>query len=103
MAEGFGKTAHDIGIVIAAGVMGPIVLDGGLPFHPVFIAIAIDCGSKMGMWINDSGFWVVSRMSGMSEVQTLRTASVMLAIEGTVGLFATLCLAAASKAGAFGG
>ena len=31
MAEGFGKTAHDIGIEIAAGVMGPIVLDGGLP------------------------------------------------------------------------
>ena len=103
MAEGFSKTAQDIGIVIAAGVMGPIVLDGGLPFHPVFIAMAIDCGSKMGMWINDSGFWVVSRMSGMSEVQTLRTASVMLAIEGTVGLLATLCLAAASKAGAFGG
>ena len=103
MAEGFSKTAQDIGIVIAAGVMWPIVLDCGLPFHPVFIAMAIDCGSKMGMWINDSGFWVVSRMSGMSEVQTLRTASVMLAIEGTVGLVATLCLAAASKAGAFGG
>jgi gluconate:H+ symporter, GntP family len=92
-----------VAMITAAGVMGPIVLDGGLPFHPVFIAMAIGCGSKMGMWMNDSGFWVVSRMSGMSEVQTLRTASVMLAIEGTVGLLATLCLAAASKAGAFGG
>jgi len=92
-----------VAMITAAGVMGPIVLDGGLPFHPVFIAMAIGCGSKMGMWMNDSGFWVVSRMSGMSEVQTLRTAAVMLAIEGTVGLLATLCLAAVSKAGAFGG
>jgi GntP family gluconate:H+ symporter len=46
------------------------------------------------MWMNDSGFWVVSRMSGMSEVQTLRSASVMVAVEGTIGLIATLCLAA---------
>ncbi len=47
------------------------------------------------MWMNDSGFWVISRMSGMSEVQTLRAASVMVAIEGTIGLIATLCLAMA--------
>jgi hypothetical protein len=32
-------------------------------------------------------------MSGMSEVQTLRTASVMLSIEGTVGLLTALALA----------
>jgi hypothetical protein len=31
----------------------------------------------------------------MSEVQTLRTASVMVAVEGTIGLIATLCLAVA--------
>jgi hypothetical protein len=36
----------------------------------------------------------------MSEVQTLRTASVILAIEGTVGLLATLGLAMLSTDGA---
>ena len=56
-------------------------------------AVAIGCGSKIGMWMNDSGFWVISRMSGMSETQTLRSASVMVLIEGTVGLVATLALA----------
>ena len=82
-----------VAMITAAGVMAPLVLDGGPPFHPVYVAVAIGCGSKMGMWMNDSGFWVISRMSGMSETQTLRTASTMLSIEGTVGLLVTLALA----------
>jgi len=82
-----------VAMITAAGVMAPIVADGTPAFHPVYVAIAIGCGSKVGMWMNDSGFWVISRMSGMSEVQTLRSAAVMIAIEGTVGLIATLCLA----------
>lgn len=82
-----------VAMITAAGVMAPLVLDGSLPFHPVYVAVAIGCGSKIGMWMNDSGFWVISRMSGLSEMQTLRTASVMLSIEGTVGLLATLALA----------
>ena len=42
--------------------MAPVVLTGSLPFHPVYVAVAIGCGSKPGMWMNDSGFWVVGRM-----------------------------------------
>lgn len=84
-----------VAMITAAGVMAPILAAGTPAFHPVYVAIAIGCGSKVGMWMNDSGFWVISRMSGMSEVQTLRSAAVMIAIEGTVGLIATLCLAVA--------
>ncbi len=84
-----------VAMITAAGVMAPLVAEGGGAIHPVYVAIAIGCGSKIGMWMNDSGFWVVARMSGMNEPQTLRTASVMVAIEGTVGLLATLALAAA--------
>ena len=82
-----------VAMITAAGVVGPVVLAGPIGVHPVYVAVAIGCGSKLGMWMNDSGFWVVSRMSGMSELQTLRTASVMVAIEGTVGLAVTLALA----------
>ena len=91
MAQGSATVA----MITAAGVMGPIVLDGSLACHPVYVAVAIGCGSKIGMWMNDSGFWVISRMSGMSETQTLRSASVMVLVEGTVGLAATLALALA--------
>jgi len=44
--------------------------------------------------MNDSGFWVIARMSGMSEQQTLRSASAMVMIEAVAGLAATLALAA---------
>jgi gluconate:H+ symporter, GntP family len=36
--------------------------------------------------MNDSGFWVVSRMSGMTEAETLKTATPMSALMGVVGL-----------------
>jgi GntP family gluconate:H+ symporter len=91
MAQGSATVA----MITAAGVMAPIVLDGSHAFHPVYVAVAIGCGSKIGMWMNDSGFWVISRMSGMSETQTLRSASVMVLIEGTVGLAVTVALALA--------
>jgi len=82
-----------VAMITAAGVMGPLVAAADLPFHPVYVAVAIGCGSKMGMWMNDAGFWVISRMSGMSEWQTLRSASVMVAIEGATGLVVTIALA----------
>ena len=82
-------------MITAVGIIAPIADAASLPYHEVYVALAIGCGSKPGMWMNDSGFWVISRMSGMSETQTLRSASVMVLVEGTVGLAATLALALA--------
>lgn len=84
-----------VAMITAVGIVGPIALADALPFHPVYVAVAIGAGSKVGMWMNDSGFWVIARMSGMNEAQTLRTASVMVFIEGCVGLVVTMALAAA--------
>lgn len=83
-----------VAMITAVGIVGPIALAGALPYHPVYVAVAIGAGSKIGMWMNDSGFWVIARMSGMTEAQTLRTASVMVFVEGCVGLIVTLVLAA---------
>jgi gluconate:H+ symporter, GntP family len=57
-----------------------------LGFHPVYLALAIGCGSKPFAWMNDSGFWVVCKMSGMTEGETLRNFSVLLTIMAVVGL-----------------
>ena len=64
-----------------------------LGFDPLYLAIAIGCGSKPFPWMNDSGFWVISKMSGMTESETLRSFSVLLTIMGFTGLIATILLA----------
>ena len=42
------------------------------------------------MWMNDSGFWIIGKMSGFTEAETLKTATVMMAIMGVVGLAVTM-------------
>jgi len=42
------------------------------------------------MWMNDSGFWIIGKMSGFSEGHTLRTATVMMTVMGVAGLVATV-------------
>ena len=73
-------------MLTAAGVVAPVALASDLPFHPVYLALAVGCGSKPVPWMNDSGFWIIGRMSGMSETETFRSASVMMSLMGCVGL-----------------
>lgn len=61
-----------------------------ITFHPVYLALAIGCGSKPIPWMNDSGFWIITRMSGMKEAETLRFVTPMMSLMGVVGLVATV-------------
>lgn len=66
-----------------------------LGFNPVYLATVIGSGSIVGVWMNDSGFWIVSRMSGLTVVETLRSFSILLAIIGVTGLITTILLSQA--------
>ncbi|CAN5905644.1 SLC13 family permease [soil metagenome] len=63
-----------------------------LPYHPIYVFLAIGFGAIGFSWMNDSGFWVVSRLSGFTERETLRTWTVLLSIISVVGLALTLAL-----------
>ena len=89
VAQGSATVAMVTGVGILAGFGSAEMLG----FHPLYLALAIGCGSKPGPWMNDSGFWVVCKMAGLTEVETLRTYSVMFTIMGFVG-FAFVMLAA---------
>ena len=65
----------------------------GLPFHPVYLAMAIGCGSKPFPWMNDSGFWVINRMSGMTIQESIRNVSCMMTAMAIDGLLAVMLLA----------
>ncbi len=82
-----------VAMITAVGIIGGVASQGALPFHPVYLAIAIGCGSKPFPWMNDSGFWIVCKMSGFTEKETIRYFSVLLTIMGISGLAVTMVLA----------
>jgi GntP family gluconate:H+ symporter len=86
VAQGSGTVA----MITSAAIMSPLVMASTLPYHTVYIAMAIGSGSMVGSWMNDSGFWVVKQMSGLTEVETLKTWTPLLVIMGCVGIVVTL-------------
>ena len=79
--------------MITAAPIAKALLAGGAPINPVYFAIAIGCGSKPFPWLNDAGFWIISRLSGLREAETLRTVSPMMSIQGVAGLALTMLAA----------
>ena len=81
-------------MITASGMMAAILgTEPVLPCHPVYLFAAIGFGGLPISWMNDSGFWVVCKMSGMTEKETLKTFSAVLTIMGIIGLFVILILA----------
>lgn len=79
-----------VAMITAVGVLGAFAEPGVLHCHSLYLALAIGCGSKPIAWMNDSGFWVICKMTGMTETEGLRAVSPMTILMGTVGLGVTL-------------
>jgi gluconate:H+ symporter, GntP family len=47
------------------------LLGAGLPYDAVYIFMSIGFGAMTLSWMNDSGFWVVCKLSGFTEQETL--------------------------------
>ena len=79
-----------VAMITAVGVLAPLAEADRLGCHPVYLALAIGCGSKPVSWMPDSGFWVICQMSGLTESEGLRTVTPMTLVMGGSGLLATL-------------
>ncbi len=88
IAQGSGTVA----MITTAGIMVTLTTGIDLPYHPVYLLLAIGFGSMFISWMNDSGFWVVCKLSGFSEKQTLQTWTVILGLIGLVGLIEVMIL-----------
>ncbi len=76
-----------VAMITGVGLMAAVIGDGaGLTYHPLYIFLAVGFGSITLSWMNDSGFWVVQRLSGFTEKETLRTWSVLLTAISLLGL-----------------
>jgi GntP family gluconate:H+ symporter len=85
VAQGSGTVA----MITVSSIMAPLIAATPPPFHPVYVACAIGSGSLVGSWMNDSGFWIYKQMSGLTEVEALRTWTPLLAILGITGYITT--------------
>jgi GntP family gluconate:H+ symporter len=91
VAQGSGT----VSMITTSSIMFALIGDGaGLPYHPVYILLAIGFGAMVVSWMNDSGFWVVARLSGFTERETLQSWTVTLGVIGVVGLVQVLIVAA---------
>lgn len=83
-----------VAMITAVGVLEQLAAPSVLGCHPVYLALAIGCGSKPVAWMADSGFWVICKMSGLTESEGLQTVSPLTVVMGVVGLLATMLGAA---------
>lgn len=85
IAQGSATTA----MITSAEILAPL-LDASPPgHHSVYILTSIGAGSIVGGWMNDSGFWVFKTMTGLTEVEALKTKTVSLFALGGAGLLAS--------------
>lgn len=83
-----------VAMITASGIVVAMIdAPGALAFHPVYLATAIASGSLVGSWMNDSGFWLYTKMGGLTETEALKSWTPLLAILGLVGMATTTLLA----------
>ena len=80
-------------MIVTAGMFAALLDSTTLGYHRVYVATAIGSGSLVGSWMNDSGFWIFAKMGGLSELETLRSWTPLLALIGCVSMTMTLLLA----------
>ena len=81
-----------VAMITTAGMLAALVQDAQLPFNLVYVGTAISAGSLVGTWMNDSGFWVFSKMGGVPEKQTLLTWTPVAALVGMTAMVMTVIL-----------
>lgn len=84
VAQGSVTTA----MITAAAIMAPLA-GPDLPVHPIYLFMAVGYGALFVSWMNDSGFWIISRVGGLTERETLSSWTALTAVLSLTGLVMT--------------
>lgn len=79
-----------VALVTASTILAPVALLTDVP--PLLTAISITLGGLCLSLPNDSGFWVVSRFSGLTITQTLKSWTLGSTIAGVTGFIIVLII-----------
>ncbi len=82
-----------VAMITASGILSGMASSVHLEYHMLYIGLAVACGSKLIPWMNDSGFWIICKMSNLTEKEALKTFSPMLTIMGISGLIVIMIAA----------
>ena len=83
IAQGSGT----VSMITTSSIMVAIIGDGSaLGYHPIYVLMAIGFGAMFITWMNDSGYWVVCKMGGLTEGETLKSWTMCLIVMGLAGL-----------------
>jgi len=82
-----------VALITASGILSGLATNASLEYHPIYLGLAIGCGSKLIPWMNDAGFWIIIKISNLTEKEALKTFSPMLCVMGTVGLIVLMIAA----------
>lgn len=83
-----------VAMITASSIMLSIAGPTGFGVHIFYIYAAVGYGATILSWMNDSGFWVIGRLGGLTEGETLRTWTVLLTVISVVGLVQALIASA---------
>jgi len=89
----FAQGSSTVAMITASAMAATMVSPGDLGFHVVYLGTAIGSGALVGSWMNDSGFWIYSKMGGITEAETLKSWTPLLAIMGITGGITSLLMA----------
>lgn len=81
-----------VAVITTAGLVMSMGGAASLGVHPIALYLAIGYGGLCLSWMNDSGFWIFSRMTGLTERETLRSWTVLLSLISVIGLVEALVL-----------
>jgi GntP family gluconate:H+ symporter len=82
-----------VALIAASSIIWPMMdpaANAALPYHPMYVFLATGFGGLFGSWMNDSGFWVVSKLGGITEKETLQSWTILLAAIAVSGLVLVL-------------
>ena len=77
-----------VAILTTAGIVAPLA--GSFAPNTAYLVMAIGAGATTFSWYNDSGFWIIKELGGLTQGETLKTWTVATTLVSVFGFLFTV-------------